>query len=102
MISCWKKSDPAPDQVKPIPIKVIHRVAILAQHATSELFKAVADMIIIAFFFLHRPGEYTDNDINPFRLEDVQLFIGPKRLNLLVATDAQLLPTDAICIPHLH
>ena len=93
MISCWKKSDPAPDPVKPIPIQVIRRVAILAQHATSELFKAVADMIIIAFFFLLRPGEYTDNDINPFRLEDVQLFIGPNRLNLLVATDAQLLQT---------
>ena len=54
-------------------------MAIIAQHATSEIFKAVADMIIIAFFFLLRPGDYTDNDDNPFRLEDVQLFIGPQR-----------------------
>jgi hypothetical protein len=59
-------------------------VVIFAQHATSELFKAVANMIIIAFFFLLRPGEYTDNDI--FRLLE-------ESLNLPVATDAQLLQT---------
>ena len=93
MVSSWKKADPAPDRVKPIPIQVIKRVAILAQHASSQQIKAVADMIIIAFFFLLRPGEYTDNDYNPFRLDDVQLFIGQNRLNLLSATDAQLLQT---------
>ena len=93
MVSSWKKADPAPDRVKPIPIQVIKRVAILAQHATSQQIKAIADMIIIAFFFLLRPVEYTDNEENPFRLEDVQLFIGQNRLNLLSATDAQLLQT---------
>ena len=47
-------------------------------------------MIILAFFFLLRPGEYTDNngDTNkhPFLLEDIQLFIGDTRLNLLTNT----------------
>ena len=93
MVSSWKKFNPAPDRVKPIPIQVIKQVAILAQHATSQQIKAIADMIIIAFFFLVQPGEYTDNKDNPFRLEDVQLFIGQNRLNLLSAIDAQLLQT---------
>ena len=93
MVARWKKTDSAPDRGNPIPIQVIRRVAILAQHATSQQIKAIADMIIIAFFFLLRPGEYTNNDYNPFRLEDVQLFIGQHRLNLLLATDAQFLQT---------
>ena len=93
MVASWKKTNPAPDRVKPIPIQVIKQVAILAQHATSQQIKAVSDMIIIAFFLVLRPGEYTDNNDNPIRLEDVQLFIGQNRLNLLSATDAQLLQT---------
>jgi hypothetical protein len=32
-------------------------------------------MIIIAFFFLLPPGEYTDNNRDPFHLTDTQLFI---------------------------
>jgi len=47
-------------------------------------------MIIIAFFFLLRPGEYTDNNKHPFRFQDVQLFIGPTRLNLSTAPVEQL------------
>mmetsp|Transcript_19169 Transcript_19169/g.25175 ORF Transcript_19169/g.25175 Transcript_19169/m.25175 type:complete len:207 (+) Transcript_19169:277-897(+) len=49
-------------------------------------------MITLAFFFLLRPGEYTGthNDDTPFRLADVQLFIGPRRLDLLTASDADL------------
>ena len=39
-------------------------------------------MIIIGFLFLLRPGEYTENlsESTPFRLVDVQLFIGQTRL----------------------
>ena len=48
------------------------------------------DMIIIAFFFLLRPGKYTDNPNNPFRLADVQLFIGQTRLSLTQAPSEQL------------
>ena len=49
-------------------------------------------MIILAFFFLLRPGEYTDtpSDSTPFRFEDVQLFIGNTRLDIFHAPAAQL------------
>ena len=47
-------------------------------------------MITLAFFFLLRPGEYTDNDKTPFRLADVQLYIGDTRLHLTTSPPEQL------------
>jgi hypothetical protein len=94
-IAAWKKSNPPPKRVKPVPIQVIRRIASTSYSTVSSpLCKAIADMIILAFFFLLRPGEYTDNngDTNkhPFLLEDIQLFIGDTRLNLLTGSDARL------------
>ncbi len=92
MIKSWKSSDPAPLRVKPIPIQVIRHVATLSQlsSANDSLYQATIDMIILAFFFLLRPGEYTDNDNTPFCLKDVQLFIGPCCLNLQISSAAEL------------
>jgi hypothetical protein len=47
-------------------------------------------MIILAFFFFLRPGEYTDNDNTLFCLKDVQLFIGPRCLNSQTSSAAEL------------
>ena len=49
-------------------------------------------MIILAFFFLLRPGEYTNSqsDTTPFKLEDVQVFIGRRCLDLGTCTEADL------------
>jgi hypothetical protein len=51
-------------------------------------------MIVLAFFFLLRPGEYTAKataEAHPFLLENVQLFTGPThRLDFTSATDPQL------------
>ncbi|KAL3817629.1 hypothetical protein ACHAXA_011717 [Cyclostephanos tholiformis] len=55
------------------------------------LSQAASDMIILAFFFLLRPGEYTDCDGDPFWLENVQLFIGNTRLTLGTAPECDLL-----------
>ena len=89
-LKAWKACDPAPDRVKPVPIQVIRRIAFLAQSSPDPTLCASADMIIIAFFYLLRPGEYTDNDKNPFRFEDVQLFIGDTRINLTTAPREQV------------
>ena len=91
----WKKQDPPPNRVKPIPISVIRQIAIIAQTldpSVSPLLCATADMIIIAFFFLLRPGEYTDSpsDTGPFTFGDVQLCIGSRRLNLLTCPIQEL------------
>ncbi len=89
MVAAWKKKDSPPRRVKPVPIRVIRHIAYLARNCTpsasNSFVVAVADMIIIAFFFLLRPGEYTDSnqESTPFRFCDVQLFIGQRRLDLL-------------------
>ena len=95
MLAAWKREDPPANRVKPIPIAVIRRIAHVAQHLPPEahFLRAVADMIIIAFFFLLRPGEYTDSpsDTTPFTLGDVQMFIGSRRLDLAADSDATIL-----------
>jgi hypothetical protein len=47
-------------------------------------------MILLAFFFLLRPGEYTGSPSNtsPFTLADVQLFAGRRRLNISSCPEA--------------
>ena len=76
MFRAFSRQDPPPHRVKPIPVGVITYIA-THSHRADPKTQAVADMIIIAFFFLLRPGEYTGatNDDTPFRIQDVQLFI---------------------------
>jgi hypothetical protein len=49
-------------------------------------------MLCLAFFFLCRPGEYTAPaaDNSPFRLQDVTLYVGTRRVLAATATDADL------------
>ena len=49
-------------------------------------------MIIIAFFFLLRPGEYTvsSSESTPFTCNDIQLFIGHRRLDTTTASDDEI------------
>ena len=94
MVNAWKKEDPPPNRVKPVPIRVIRHIANLA-HSSIDInnhYRATADMIILAFFFLLRPGEYIDSnsESSPFRLEDVQLFIGDARLCLQTSPPERL------------
>ena len=95
MLAAWKREDPPANRVKPIPIAVIRRIAHVAQRLPPDahFLRAVADMIIIAFFFLLRPGEYTDSasDTTPFTLGDVQMFIADRRLDLAADSDATIL-----------
>jgi hypothetical protein len=89
----YAKADPPPSRVKPIPIQVIHHVLAVAFCAAGTCgSKAISDMIVIAFFFLLRPGEYTGTDTNnTFRLADVQLFIGHRRLDIMQAPPEDML-----------
>jgi hypothetical protein len=51
-----------------------------------------ADMIVIAFFLLLRPGGYagTASDDMSFQLQDVNLYVQGRRLGALTASDADL------------
>ena len=64
-------------------------------------------MIILAFFFLLRPGEYTDNDGNndkhPFLLENIQPSIGDTRLNIFLHdSDARLYQARFVSLTFTH
>ena len=94
MWSSYTRDDPPPKRVKPIPISGIRHVIGIAyaSHVASVL--AIAHMVVLAFFFLLRPGEYTSgsksSDTTPFTQDDVQLFIGHRRLCLITTSDARL------------
>ena len=77
----YSKEDPPPDRVRPIPVQLLDYVMAIAfaNHViASQANQATADMIALVFFFLLRSGEYTGtkSDTTPFRMQDVQLFIG--------------------------
>ena len=92
MFSGWKKADPPPNRVKPIPIQVLRNIMFVAANSNHPVLERTADMIVLAFFFLLRPGEYTasPSDTTPFDYQSVQLFLGETRLNIVASTDNQL------------
>ena len=59
----YQREDPPPDRVKPIPFQVVLYLTTtaFAVMAAAEGTKAIADMILLAFFFLLHPGEYTSS-----------------------------------------
>ncbi|EJK61126.1 hypothetical protein THAOC_18432, partial [Thalassiosira oceanica] len=96
----WKKRDPPPHRVKPLPVQVIRRMANVAMHSRFERTKAVADMTILAFFFLLRPGEYVDtnSESTPFKIEDVNFYIGDTWINPATASEQQLLAATRVTL----
>jgi hypothetical protein len=56
----YTKNDPPLTRDKLIPLPLVaHAVAMY--HHSKQFFKALMDLIIIAFFFLLRPGEHSYN-----------------------------------------
>jgi hypothetical protein len=84
----YTREDPPPSRTKPIPISVLHHVLSITMQDDIP-GQAVADMIAIAFFFLLRPGEYTapTADNTPFKLNDVQFWVGMRRVTGLLSTE---------------
>jgi hypothetical protein len=61
--------------------------------ANTPYSSAIADMLLLGFFFLLRPGEYayTQNpDACPFRICDVHLLVTDKRLHPYTTPEAEL------------
>ena len=64
----------------------------VAMSSKDQELQAVTDMIIIAFFFLLQPGEYTGkkSDNSPFRLSDVTFSVGRTVFDPATATNNEL------------
>ena len=93
MLRGYRLTDPAPNRVKPIPVPVLIRATSEARN-TSPLMDSTADMTCIGLYYLCRPGEYAVSSnaslSTPFRLADVELFVGQTRLNLASAPEEHL------------
>jgi hypothetical protein len=90
---CYKKEDPPPSRVKPVPILIIIFILNQACSSTSIPYRqAVAEMITITFYFLLRPGEYsgTTSDYTPFHLQEVELHVGDRLLDTMSSSSADL------------
>jgi hypothetical protein len=100
-ISAYKKQDPPPSRVKPIPFPVLAHAVALARAANTPAASTIADMLLLGFFFLLRPGEYahTDNpDAAPFRLCDVHLLIHNRRIHPYQASEQAFLRVTYIAL----
>jgi len=86
MLSAYKKEDPPPHRVKPVPVSA---------SVISWSLPLLLMMIALGFFFLLRPGECcissgaTDSD--PFLMQDTALFQGERKLDYNTCIDSELL-----------
>ncbi len=91
-LSAYLHADPPPHRVKPIPFPLIAESAGICHLANIAQTNAIADMLLLGFFFLLRPGEYacTENPrAAPFRLCDTHLLIQDRRIHPMTATETQ-------------
>lgn len=104
-LKAYKRVDPPPHRVKPVPLPIITHAAQLCRLANTAQAHTIADMLLLGFYFLLRPGEYahTDNpDSTPFRLCDVHLLRGPMRLNTYTASEADLRSATHVALEFTH
>lgn len=96
LLRAYTRIDLPPARVKPVPVRLLFSVTSLGYGPSNTVAsQATADMVVIAFFFLLRPGEYTGGrSPHPFRLQDVQLFIGTRRIPLTAP------PSDLLAVTH--
>ena len=86
------RQDPPPNRVKPILVQILRAMAAIAAASDDPKLCADADMIILALFFLLRPGEYTGtkSTSTSFCLCEVILSVG-YTVFLLASSEEDLL-----------
>jgi hypothetical protein len=92
-LRAYKKEESPPSRVKLVSILIIIYILNLAHGLDrKDDEQAMADMIVIVFFSLLRPGQYTGTATNGafFCMQDVSFFIGARRLDTMSAPHADL------------
>jgi hypothetical protein len=87
LLRSFRKQDPPPQRLQPIPLDVLHHACAIARAAADDHSMAAADFMWIAFFYLLRPGEYLLNaeDSHPFTLRDLRVWVGTTKVDPLTA-----------------
>jgi hypothetical protein len=101
LIQYYKKTDPAPKRLLPLPLALLRATCetIRDNPSATELQRAIADLIQVGFFFLMRCGEYCkvpNAEFHPFCLADVALFCGARRLRILICSRYELTTATAV------
>ena len=68
MYSAWKKQDDPPKRVEPVPMSILLRAGELASSSPRD--EATMDCIWMSFYFLLRPGGYSNSSgdaLTPFQ-----------------------------------
>jgi hypothetical protein len=100
-LSAYKKRDPPPTRVKPIPFPIIAQTVDICYFAHTTAASAIADMLLLGFFFLLRPGEYacTDNDdASLFRYCDIHIMINDCCLQHYTAPETDLAQVNFVAL----
>jgi hypothetical protein len=100
-LSAYKKMDDPPTRVKPVPFPLIVQTINSNKLFHTPFADAVANMLLLGFFFLLRPGEYADTNnpnSSPFRLCDVHMLINHQRLNTFHAPEHALRQATAVAL----
>jgi hypothetical protein len=102
LLQAWKKADPPPQRVKPLPLPVVAQVCAMARGESSPMALAAAECLVFGFFFLLRPGEYLGDPTRPnahmFRLRDIQFWIGSRALDHLACPPSDLLAATFVTL----
>jgi hypothetical protein len=92
----WKRNKDLPTRVKPIPIPILIDAgnnALTLIGPADHAIRACADMVCLTYYFVLRPGEYavaSGKLSAPFRLVDVELFVGQRRLDIQQCAEADI------------
>lgn len=78
LLRAWQRTDEPPTRTKPIPLHVVSMAHQLVLAPGTASAHALADCLVLAYYFLLRPGEYAGTPVpggdNLFRLQDVSLW----------------------------
>jgi hypothetical protein len=84
----WKEEDPPPKPQQALPSSTVQWISHQYAQAATKRMRIVGDLIVLAFFFLLRVGEYTKSSGErrtvPLRRQDIRFW-----------QDTQLVPHDA-------
>ena len=102
LLQAWKKTDSPPSRVKPLPLVVLRKAHAISAPYLPLRLAATADCLLLAYFFLLRPGEYsgtprtTADDL--FRIQDVGVWIGHRRLDPLHYSPSDLVAATFVTL----
>ena len=123
LLRSFAKLDAPPTRVKPLPLALLHLATNIALQANDVASLAASDLMWLAFFFLLRPGEYSNAgpSSHPFRIADIQLWHNTSQLDPLTSDESLLLQATFVtltfdtqkngtrnerighgCTPHVH